>query len=152
MDYDLFYFDPDLSLAAEDRTIDRLSREFSDLGIRIEPRNQARVHLWYERKFGIKYPPVRSARHAVRRFPTTTTAVALAISDDRKPILYAPFGLSDALNLIVKPNPRLPIRDIYEQKTTRWKMVWPELVVHPWDNGSSSSRETSPNAESVNAP
>src|ERR1043166_2463226 len=46
-DYDVFYFDPDLSWDAENRVIARL-RETSDrLGIRVEIRNQARVHLWY---------------------------------------------------------------------------------------------------------
>src|SRR4051812_4007805 len=44
-DYDIFYFDFDLSWGAEDRVIHRL-RETSDrLGIRVEVRNQARVHL-----------------------------------------------------------------------------------------------------------
>ena len=46
-DYDIFYFDPDTSWAAEDAVIHRLQNSFAALGLTIEARNQARVHLWY---------------------------------------------------------------------------------------------------------
>src|SRR3954452_13051237 len=49
-DYDVFYFDADLSWEAEDRVIGRFSETSARLGIRIEIRNQARVHLWYGQK------------------------------------------------------------------------------------------------------
>src|SRR6187399_1389191 len=42
-DYDVFYFDPDTSWAAEDAVIRRLSAVFAD--VKVEARNQARVHL-----------------------------------------------------------------------------------------------------------
>src|SRR5882757_8639120 len=51
-DYDVFYFDPDLSWEAEDRVIGHLRETSARLGVRIEVRNQARVHLWYEQKHG----------------------------------------------------------------------------------------------------
>src|ERR1700704_2322054 len=51
-DYDVFYFDPDLSWEAEDRVIGRLRETSARLGVRIEVRNQARVHLWYQQKHG----------------------------------------------------------------------------------------------------
>eukprot|EP01035_Chromulina_nebulosa_P044170 gene44170-59804_t len=51
-DYDVFYFDQDLSWEAEDRVIAGF-RACADLtGARIEVRNQARVHLWYPEKHG----------------------------------------------------------------------------------------------------
>src|SRR5882672_7292511 len=46
-DYDVFYFDPDTSWAAEDAVIRQLQRSFANLGAKVEVRNQARVHLWY---------------------------------------------------------------------------------------------------------
>ena len=46
-DYDVFYFDPDTSWEAEDAVIRRLHGAFGNLGVKVEARNQARVHLWY---------------------------------------------------------------------------------------------------------
>jgi hypothetical protein len=44
-DYDVFYFDPDTSWKAEDAVIARGRATFADLGVTVEIRNQARVHL-----------------------------------------------------------------------------------------------------------
>ena len=35
-------------------------------------------------------------------------------------------------NLIVRPNPLLATREVYEAKTARWQRLWPELTVLPW--------------------
>ncbi|MGR3717634.1 MAG: nucleotidyltransferase family protein, partial [Thermohalobaculum sp.] len=52
-DIDLFYFDPgDLGYEAEDGVIKRGAAHFSNDGPPMEIRNQARVHLWYEARFG----------------------------------------------------------------------------------------------------
>ena len=54
-DYDLIYFDDqDLSWEAEDFYIQKGNKLFKDFPIEIQIRNQARVHLWYEQKFGKK--------------------------------------------------------------------------------------------------
>src|ERR1700733_2833030 len=45
-DYDVFYFDPDISWQAEDAVIRRLQGRLTKLGVKVEARNQARVHLW----------------------------------------------------------------------------------------------------------
>lgn len=53
-DYDLFYCDgSDLSWEAEDRVILAAAQLFDDVAATIEVRNEARVHLWYEEKFGM---------------------------------------------------------------------------------------------------
>ena len=49
-DYDVFYFDPDLTWQAEDRVIAALRNVSDRLGVPIETRNQARVHLCGIRK------------------------------------------------------------------------------------------------------
>jgi hypothetical protein len=53
-DYDLAYFDAsDLSYEAEDAVIRRVKADFDEpLRSMVEVRNQARVHLWFEAKFG----------------------------------------------------------------------------------------------------
>lgn len=47
-DHDVFYFDgDDLSWEAEDRVIQAVQARTADLGVKVEVKNQARVHLWY---------------------------------------------------------------------------------------------------------
>src|ERR1044071_4421265 len=52
-EYDVFYFDRDTSWEAEDNLIRRLDAAFRNLSVKIEARNQARVHLWYPDKHGL---------------------------------------------------------------------------------------------------
>ena len=62
-DYDLFYFDPvDLSAAAEEQVQRRVDSVLGPLGVPIEVKNQARVHLWYEEHFGHSCPRLSSAK------------------------------------------------------------------------------------------
>src|ERR1700756_5542202 len=52
-DYDLAYYDGDLSWEAEDAVIRRLAAVTRDCVGPIEARNQARVHLWFSDRFGV---------------------------------------------------------------------------------------------------
>jgi hypothetical protein len=61
-DYDLFYFDAgDLSSEAESEVERVVARAFVDLPIKLDVKNQARVHTWYETKFGAPYPQLVDA-------------------------------------------------------------------------------------------
>ena len=132
-DYDLFYFgDTDLSWEAEDVVIRRSAEAFGDLGVEVEVRNQARVHLWYEDHFGVPCPPFVSCEAAIDCFAATTCCLGLRAEHDGRWRLYAPHGLSDVFNLVVRPNPVLAPRTVYEAKTTRWREQWPSLTVLPW--------------------
>ena len=66
-DYDVFYFDPDTTWAAEDAVIRQLHNAFANLGVSVEIRNQARVHLWYPEKHGVPYPPLHSSTQGIDR-------------------------------------------------------------------------------------
>ncbi len=90
-DYDIFYFDDrDLSWQAEDDAIRRVEQRFSDLDASIEVHNQARVHLWYADKFGIAYPPLRSATEAIDRFFATACQVGIKPDAQGGLTVYAP--------------------------------------------------------------
>lgn len=95
LDFDVFYFDPDLSWTSEDRVIRRCAATCADLAVEVQVRNQARVHLWYEGRFGVTCPPLHS-------------------------------------NMIVRPNPVVAPRSVYEAKTERWAREWSDLSVLPW--------------------
>ena len=128
-DYDVFYFDPDTSWEAEDSVIRTLQTELGHLGVIIEVRNQARVHLWYSRKHGVPYPPLSRSTDGIDRFLTTTTQVGLRRTADDYDI-YAPAGFDDVANMIVRPNPTANFSAAnYAAKAARWKTLWPELTV-----------------------
>jgi uncharacterized protein len=132
-DYDVFYFDPDTSWAAEDAAIRRLQDRLHALGVRIETRNQARVHLWYAEKHGLPYPPLTCATAGIDRFLTKNTQVGIRRMQDGYEV-YAPNGFSDIEGLIVRPNPgRNFSAENYEKKAKRWKELWPEITVLPAD-------------------
>jgi hypothetical protein len=50
--------------------------------------------------------------------------------------VYAPHGLADVFNLVVRPNPVLAPRAVYETKAARWREQWPELTVLDWPSAS----------------
>jgi hypothetical protein len=132
-DYDVFYFDPDTSWEAEDAIIRRIEHRLVSLAIRIETRNQARVHLWYQQRHGLPYAALRSATEGIDRFLTTNTQIGLRKSSQGYE-LYAPRGVSDAASLIVRPNRTANfLASNYAAKASRWKMLWPEIVVHAPD-------------------
>ena len=132
LDHDLFYFDAsDLAWEAEDRAIVRARSAFSGCGGVVEVRNQARVHLWYESRFGLPAPPLGSAEAAVDRF--VATACCVAVSTRRgSPEVYAPFGFADLYQRVLRPNRVLDVPDVYARKAERWQAQWPDLVVEPW--------------------
>jgi hypothetical protein len=131
-DYDIVYYSEDVSEEAEDQVIRDATKLFADLPVPIEVRNQARVHLWYPEKFGIAYSPLASASEGILRFPSTTTAVGLRRTGDDYLDVYAPFGLGNVWDMVVKPNRALPLADVYREKAGRWQAQWPKLIVRPW--------------------
>jgi hypothetical protein len=134
-DYDVFYFDPDLSWEGEDRVIGALHHTSNRLGARIEARNQARVHLWYAQKHSRRYPALQRATDGIDRFLTRNTQVGIQRGRDGDRI-YAPAGLDDIPRLIARPNitPSFSA-EAYRIKTARWKALWPELTVLPPEAG-----------------
>jgi hypothetical protein len=130
-DYDVFYFDPDTSWAAEDAVIRGLQGALANLGATIEVRNQARVHLWYPEKHGLPYPAVTSSRQGIDRFLTKNTRVGIRRTQDGYDV-YAPDGFDDIAGMIVRPNRSANFSAAnYAAKAARWKALWPEITVLP---------------------
>jgi hypothetical protein len=128
-DYDVFYFDPDTSWQAEDAVIRRLQGRFATSGVKVEVRNQARVHLWYRQKHGLPYPALHCSNEGIDRFLTRNTQVGIRRAHDGYDV-YAPNGYDDIAGMIVRPNPGPNFSAAnYEAKAARWKALWPELTV-----------------------
>ena len=131
-DYDLFYFDDeDLSWEAEDAVIRRCSDAFAGCGGEVEVRNEARVHLWYEDKFETPCPPFRNTEDAIGCFAATACCVGIRTSG-LDTAVHAPYGLEDLFAFVLRPNPVLAPRAVFEAKASRWSELWPRLTVLPW--------------------
>lgn len=140
-DYDLVYFDDsDLSYEAEDAVIKSSEALFASIPrgpgqekVEVEIRNQARVHLWYEKRFGLPLdPPHTSSEAAIDTWITTSAQIGVRLEPGGEWSVYAPRGLSDFFNMHVRPETRLGSRQAYDDKVNRWKQIWPELKVDPW--------------------
>jgi hypothetical protein len=141
-DYDVFYFDPDLSWQAEDAVIRRFQDRLAKLGVTVEVRNQARVHLWYPEKHGLPYPAPHCSTQGIDRFLTKNTQVGIRRTQDGHEV-YAPNGFDDIANMIVRPNPGPNFSAAsYDAKAQRWKRLWPELTVLPAETTCRRPRES----------
>lgn len=138
-DHDIFYFDPDTSWEAEDSAIARARDLFEPLGIEVELRNQARVHLWYPEKFGMPYPPLSCATDGIDRFLAPACMVGVQAAEGGRRT-YAPFGFDDIATMTIRPNPVANFSaDRLAEKAARWKEKWPELTVVGLDDQAASS-------------
>jgi hypothetical protein len=132
-DIDVVYFDPrDLGWDAEDRVIKALEARFADLPIPVQARNQARVHLWFEQKFGIPFPPLSSSGEMLGRYASKTHAVGARLTSAGDLEIVAPFGLDDLFSFRMVPNPVLDNRLAHASKAERAKAIWPELTIMAW--------------------
>jgi len=131
-DYDLAYFDAsNISYEAEDVVIRRAAAAFEPpLRELVEVRNQARVHVWFEGKFGEPYAPLSCSAEALERFVSPIFAVAARLDRDDRVVIVAPFGLEDLFAMRLRPN---PIRKTggFARTAAGVTSRWPELIVEP---------------------
>ncbi|MFJ2689945.1 nucleotidyltransferase family protein [Pseudomonas sp. NPDC087336] len=125
-DYDVFYFDTDLSWEAENGVIQRARHLFQDLGVNVELKNQARVHLWYRQRFGGAYPRLESARDGIDRYLVAGTCIGLDVATGE---VYAPYGLADVEQGVLRINPANPRPELFEQKAKSYQVRWPWLRI-----------------------
>jgi hypothetical protein len=131
-DIDWVYFeDSDLSENTEINVVHRVCEVMKDIPLPFDIKNQARVHLWYKKKFGYEIKPYASLEDAIATWPTTATAIALTKTGEAINLI-APFGLSDLMNMQVQANKRQITEEIYLSKIQRWKKEWPRLSIIPW--------------------
>ncbi|MDF9850163.1 MULTISPECIES: nucleotidyltransferase family protein [unclassified Paenibacillus] len=136
-DIDLVYFDPaDLSFEAESEQIAEGRRQFNGVPVPLDIKNQARVHLWYEDKFGIRLQPYSSLEAAIDSWPTSVTSLGARLEPSGEWRIYAPFGLADLYSLTIRPNKALISEAVYRSKAGKWHSKWPELQIIPWEDPS----------------
>ena len=131
-DADIVYYDAaDLSAEAEAAHELRIRALFAHLPIKLDVKNEARVHLWHEKVFGYSIRPYTSVGSAIASFPSTATAIGVrrhaGVFES-----FVPFGVDDLFKLVVKPNKVQITAPIYEAKVARWRPLWPHLTFVPW--------------------
>lgn len=142
-DVDIVYFDANnLAPEVEQAEEQRIRSLFGNLPVQFDVKNEARVHLWYEARFGSAIAPYRSTEEAIATFPTTATSIGVRLVEGQFEI-SAPFGLTDLCHLVVRPNKAKVTAEIYEAKVSRWRKFWPALDIRPWLEVQKSAVGTS---------
>jgi uncharacterized protein len=127
-DLDVGFFDPfDLTLGGDRAVEDALRQRAPHLPW--QARNQAAVHLWYPRAFGVEVPQFRSCAEAVATFPETATCVGVRLLEDGDMLVVAPHGLADLLACVCRHNPTRVSPDFYERRIADkgWSSRWPRM-------------------------
>lgn len=131
-DIDVLYWDEnDLTWASENNYIGSLTESLSDINIPIDVKNIARVHLWYEERFGIPKERYHSVQESISTWPVIGACMAMRMNQGRLEFI-APFGFQDMFSLRVRANKVLVNQTIYEGKAIKWKEQWPKLSIENW--------------------
>ena len=129
-DYDLGYFDPDVSWEAEDAVITCVAAAFEPpFRDMVEVRNQARVHRWFEARFGEPYDALNGTDEALAGFVAPAFAVGVRLEADDTISVAAPFGLEDVFSMTLRPNPRRPLAKGWGRAVENATTRWPELTI-----------------------
>ena len=130
-DYDIVYFDDDTSYEAEDVIIKDLEKRLKDMDVVSDIKNQARVHIWYNPKYGTNREPYTSCEDAVSSWGSTVTCIGIR-KENGQLIVYCPYGLNDLFSLTIRPVKRYFDKESYEARSKRWKAKWDKLNIVEW--------------------
>ena len=130
-DVDIVYFDSDLSMEKESCIIEHLTKELPNTRYALDIKNQARVHLWYEEKFGFPTVAYKSTEEAINTWPSTATSIGVKLENGALKV-YAPYGMNDMFNGIIRANKTLITKEIHDQKSKKWYNKWQGLTVIKW--------------------
>lgn len=130
-DYDIVYFDGDLSYEKEDLVIKRLTPLLDGIGVDVDIKNEARVYLWYYEKYGELRDPYVSVEDAIASWGATVTCIGVRLVNGKLDI-YAPYGLDNLFGMIVRPVKRDFKKENYDVRASRWIKKWPKLSKIEW--------------------
>jgi hypothetical protein len=131
-DIDVGFFDPSDLAAARDQAIEEaLCARAPHLPW--QAKNQAAVHVWYPRAFGVEVAPFQSCAEAVATFPETASCVGVRLLGDEDMLVVAPHGLGDLFGCVCRHNPTRVPASFYEQRVAEkgWRSRWPKLRYAP---------------------
>ena len=130
-DYDIVYFDNDLSYEKEDKIIKDITFLLRNIDVQLDIKNQARVHLWSLKSLGRQIKQINSLEQAVRGWGTTVTCIGIRLKNDDLEI-FAPYGLNDLFDMNIVPLKDNIPKEEYLKKVKKWKEKWPLLNINEW--------------------
>ncbi|WP_067953299.1 nucleotidyltransferase family protein [Ferroacidibacillus organovorans] len=139
-DIDVAYFDPTDLQPDRDLEIERVLYHLLPK-MPWQARNQAAVHLWYERKFGFPVEPLSSSADGIGTWTETATNIAVRLLDNDELLMVAPCGMNDLFEMVCRRNPRRVTEQIFEQRLADKQIVkkWPKVrVIHDYPREGSS--------------
>ena len=127
-DVDVAFFDTSDLTPDGDRRVEEALRERAP-HLPWQARNQAAVHLWYPRRFGIEVQPFRSCAEAIETFPETASCVGVRLLVDDDMLVVAPHGLDDLFACVCRHNPARVSARFYERRVGEkgWRDRWPRM-------------------------
>ncbi len=129
-DIDVAYFDSSDMEGVKERESESKLKIINSF-IMWEVINQARGHL-FQHGDEIKRPPVKSSCDSIAYWSETPTCVGVRLEQNNSLTICAPHGLSDLLELRVRPIPQ-PYRDLnlYKRRMQekKWDQRWPNLNI-----------------------
>lgn len=132
-DFDIVYFDNDTSYEKEDKIIKEIETKLKDLNISCDIKNQARVHIWYNKKYNTNYKKeYENTEDAISKWNTTITCIGVRMENNHL-IVHAPYGLDDLFKLIIRPQKYEVSKELYDKKCQKWLKKWPNLKIIPWE-------------------
>lgn len=124
-DIDLIYFDPENLSEEREKEYDAFLRQ--KMNVTWSTKNQARMHEKHGRADAYK-----NTEEALSEWVETPTCVAVRLEEDNTLTLHAPHGITDLVNLTVRPSPAF-VSDLdtfwYRIKSKEWEKKWPKLRV-----------------------
>jgi hypothetical protein len=123
-DLDLIYFDlGNTSKSQEEKYNIQLN---NILKYNWSVKNMARMHEHNNDE------PYVSTLDGLAHWVETATCIAVKLNEANKPIIIAPYGIDDLVNLILKPTLHMKYRmEDFEARVTKkqWLLKWPKLKV-----------------------
>ncbi|SBS32526.1 hypothetical protein MSP8886_02454 [Marinomonas spartinae] len=127
-DFDVVYFDQKMSRSEKEYEAEIDFRKTYLMPVDVK--NQANVHEWYGAKFGNNIEPLKESEDGIRMW-LPCFAVGIRLVDDVLDV-FAPFGLEDQANMIIRPNKTAMSKENYDTMNRSFKQRWPNLEIKEW--------------------
>lgn len=124
-DIDLIFYDPTDVSEEKEELLNRLLQE--KLNINWSVKNQARMHLKHN-----KTKPYKNTEEALAEWVEIPTCVAVRLEENGTLKLFAPHGIDDLVNLVVRPtlSQTNNLELFWERiKSKEWEKKWPKLII-----------------------
>lgn len=129
-DVDVAFFDPHDLTKERDKAVTAQLTEILPC-VPWQAKNQAAVHLWYERVFGFPVEPVWSTEEAIATWPETVTAIGIRLLPGGEVQVAAPCGLDDLFRMVLRRNPRRVTLEQFRKRLHEKRIVekWPAVTI-----------------------